>query len=407
MHHKQQGHASILFAMLIPLLFGVFALGSDGARAIQSKARIEDASEAAALALSARDDEHAMSDENKTIVQAYIEEYLPVEDSDVTILGIERLECDDMPECRQGSGRGDARYTQYSVRVSADQTPWFGGGSPEVEVPEVWRSQGGAKARKYQSNAVDIVFAADFSGSMASPWTGGSQPKYRDLIDILEKVTVELAPYNFDSQRYNSSVGVSGFNALTYRNELCAVNNLEKQGLLGVVDYSRTVARMWETKSCRPPSISNSAGFHDVPLTDDYSTFNRTVDRFTARGGTASYQAVMSGARLLDHGSNNRQILIVISDGQDNNLNHTNGLVNAGMCRDIISRLEGRPSANGRDVSARLAFIGFDFEPSMNPAMVRCVGEDNVFKAENTDELFEQIMFLIREEVGHLATRRD
>lgn len=406
MLHKQKGHASILFAMLIPLLFGVFALGSDGARAIQSKARIEDASEAAVLAVSARDDERAMSKENKAIVQAYIEEYMPDEGS-FSELDIERLECEDIPECRQGSSHGEARYTQYSVRVSADQTPWFGGGHPEVEVPEVWRAQGGARSRKFQSNAIDIVFAADFSGSMGSPWTGGNQPKYRDLIDILERVTVELSPYNFDSQRYNSSVGVSGFNALTYRNELCAVNNLEKQGLLGAVDYSSTVARMWETKTCRPPSISNPAGFRDVPLTDDFSAFNRTVGRFIAGGGTASYQAVMSGARLLERGKNNRKILIVISDGQDNKLIHTNGLVNAGMCREIISRLEGQPSANGRDVSARLAFIGFDFEPSMNPAMVHCVGEDNVFKAENSDELFEKIMFLIREEVGHLAKRRD
>lgn len=404
MHHKQKGHASIMFAMFIPLLFGVFALGSDGARAIQSKARIEDASEAAALAVSARDDEEAMSAENQAIVRTYIEEYLPDEDN-VTVLNIERLVCDDNPECRHGSGQGESRYTQYSVRVSANHTPWFGGGAPEIEVPEIWRSQGGSRARKYQSNSIDIVFAADFSGSMRTDWQGGSQKKYRDLIDILEMVTVELEPYNFESQHYNSMIGMSGFNVLTYRSAGCAVNNLEKQGLR--INYRQTVALMWEHKPCRPPSLVQPAGFNDVPLTDNFDTFNRVVGGFTAGGGTASYQAIMSGARLLDDGRNNRKILIVISDGQDNLVHHMSGLVNAGMCRDIVRRLEEKKSGNGRDVSAQMAFIGFDFDPSMNPAMVRCVGKDNVFKAENTEQLFEQIMLLIREEVGHLATRRD
>ncbi|MEZ8772114.1 TadE/TadG family type IV pilus assembly protein [Vibrio sp. 10N.247.310.17] len=37
---KQSGHAAMLFAMMIPALFGVFMLGSDGARALQTKARL-------------------------------------------------------------------------------------------------------------------------------------------------------------------------------------------------------------------------------------------------------------------------------------------------------------------------------------------------------------------------------
>lgn len=39
---QQSGHAAILFVMCIPVLFGVFTLASDGARALQSKARLED-----------------------------------------------------------------------------------------------------------------------------------------------------------------------------------------------------------------------------------------------------------------------------------------------------------------------------------------------------------------------------
>ncbi len=52
---KQSGHAAILFAICVPVLFGVFMLGSDGARALQTKARLEEAAEAAVLAVSAED----------------------------------------------------------------------------------------------------------------------------------------------------------------------------------------------------------------------------------------------------------------------------------------------------------------------------------------------------------------
>ena len=58
---KQSGHAAILFAMIIPGWFGLFTLASDGARAIQTKARIEDASEIAVLAIAAHNDDNKNS----------------------------------------------------------------------------------------------------------------------------------------------------------------------------------------------------------------------------------------------------------------------------------------------------------------------------------------------------------
>lgn len=54
--NKQEGHAAILFVMMVPVLFGVFVLGTDGARAMQDRARLDDALEAASLAIAAHND---------------------------------------------------------------------------------------------------------------------------------------------------------------------------------------------------------------------------------------------------------------------------------------------------------------------------------------------------------------
>ena len=200
---RQNGHASVLFALLVPLLFGVFILASDGARALQSKARIEDASEVAVLAVAARDDKTPMSGENVDLVERYISEYMP-DETGVKVLNIERLECDDMPQCVAESKQGKPRYTQYSVTAESDQLSWFSSSSKSVAMPKSWKTKGGSIARKFQDNSVDIMFAADFSGSMDSYWSGGALKKYQDLIRTLRDVTEELSKYNYQSQKYNS-----------------------------------------------------------------------------------------------------------------------------------------------------------------------------------------------------------
>ncbi|MHA7227976.1 TadE/TadG family type IV pilus assembly protein [Vibrio campbellii] len=96
---KQSGHVGMLFAMIIPILFGVFMLGSDGARALQTKARLEEAAEAAVLAVSAEDSE------NHTLAQNYIEHYVYDVDG-IENLKVQRLSCDEMPDCQAGLSKG-------------------------------------------------------------------------------------------------------------------------------------------------------------------------------------------------------------------------------------------------------------------------------------------------------------
>ncbi len=57
---------------------------------------------------------------------------------------------------------------------------------------------------------------------------------------------------------------------------------------------------------------------------------------------------------------------------------------------------------DGQTKKVNMAVIGFDYNPFGNPALVNCVGEDNVYKAENPQELYAQILSLIAEEIGRL-----
>ncbi|MBE4019913.1 hypothetical protein HJ130_13195 [Vibrio parahaemolyticus] len=69
--HRQSGHAAILFALFIPLLFGVFTLGTDGARAVQDKARLLEAVEVASLAVAGQ------GSDNADLAKNYLEYYFP------------------------------------------------------------------------------------------------------------------------------------------------------------------------------------------------------------------------------------------------------------------------------------------------------------------------------------------
>ncbi|GAL12454.1 protein TadG [Vibrio astriarenae] len=99
---KQNGHAAILFAMMIPVFFGLFTLGSDGARMMQSKARLGDAMEAASLAVTA----HASTDNsadgvNQTIAKNYIE-YYATDLKAIESVTVSRRDCDTASECVPG-----------------------------------------------------------------------------------------------------------------------------------------------------------------------------------------------------------------------------------------------------------------------------------------------------------------
>lgn len=120
---KQQGVAGIIFVMLLPILFGTLMLGVDGVRAMQLKARLDEAVDAATLALAAKGIGNNILD--KEIVDGYIREYIP-ENAKVSNITIEKKKCKDNPECLHRPA-GQKEYTTFLVNATGSIKGAFSG----------------------------------------------------------------------------------------------------------------------------------------------------------------------------------------------------------------------------------------------------------------------------------------
>lgn len=409
---KQSGHAALLFAMIIPGLFGIFTLATDGARALQTKARIEDASEIAVLAIAAHNDDNQDSQGagsgsrvNRQIATDYLNAYLR-DSTQLTGLKVKKYNCDQIAECRAGLARGEPRFFQYEIEVSSVQDTWFPGNDSIEGFGDTFSAKGAAVARKYQSEAVDIIFVSDYSGSMAWNWSGGRNRKYIDLRNIIQEVTNELQKFNDLNNTDNNTVGLTAFNFYTKtipsnRSRHCFMTQMVNQN--GRFNASKTVRNIFVEKNNRYcVNHGDSSRFQDLPLTDNYSSFNNSVRSFYPNHGTASFQGIIRGAQMLRKGRNPRRLLIVLSDGEDGDPSRHMQLVNAGMCSTIVNTLSGDLTPDGHKVKARLAVVGFDYDVNKNRALQKCVGAENVYKAQNRDDILNKILELITEEIGHL-----
>ncbi|MGR5166209.1 TadE/TadG family type IV pilus assembly protein [Vibrio astriarenae] len=522
---KQSGHAAILFAMMIPAFFGLFTLGSDGARMMQSKARLGDAMEAASLAVTA----HASTDNsangiNQTIANNYIE-YYAADLKEVNSVSVTRRDCDTATECVPGE---DMKFFQYDVTASVAFDSWFPGNEAIVGFGENFSVGAAGRARKYQSHAIDVVLAADFSGSMRERWDNNNsnrEVKYIELMEIVGLVATELENFNDIVEVGQNTIGFAPYDHLArirvgydspsgsfvfddycnnYDKRLrvpretagASHDSKEESGTLDSsglvlgrvnnvvfnsnqrVDYSSTINRIrtvtpfghstqkdakidgdiegfllpdsysyinnlhldMNSYDSGSPSFCNPdntyrAKFYSIGLTSDFESFIAETSRFrpdakSGRGFTASFQGFLEGSRILKSGVNERKLLILLSDGEDNSCcgftsidkensnseyvegtsfktianklirgTETDGL---GMCEEIRDHLKVIPSKSDTEAHVEMAVIGFDYDPDDHPALAECVGSDNVYRAQNKEEILAQILSLIAEEIGRL-----
>ncbi|MGF1698374.1 VWA domain-containing protein [Vibrio lamellibrachiae] len=429
---KQSGHAAILFAICVPVLFGVFMLGSDGARALQTKARLEEAAEAAVLAVSAEDSQ------NHRLAEDYIDHYLYDMDSLIDIK-VDKLSCDEISDCSEQAEQGGARYFEYRVAGKSQHQSWFPGQGLIVGFGDTFDVTGSSKARRYQSKPVDIIFVVDFSGSMNNKWSGGENTKFEDLKDIIEEVTEELGKFNQINTSQPHRVSITGYNRRTMNKNknnklIMRDQRITKYDPDGwdkddIFYPQKTINAQFEVKGAaqRIPSEDDTAEFYDIFYSSNFTNFINKVNGFKAHGGTAFLQGVIRAGQIITTlAENPRQLIIILSDGKDSDLyeEQVPKLIKRGMCSNIINMVNGGPvtadntdddisvvggisqgmkTPTGEQMNARMAVIGFDYDLDENENLKDCVGKENVYKAEDKDDILNQILSLITEEVGHLA----
>lgn len=447
-YRQQQGHAAILFALFIPILFGIFTLGTDGARAVQDKARLAEAVEVATLAASGSNTSLVTDNKRKELVLEYLRYYFPsaeIQEKDIDLNAVEKCEdqsgqptqnCDD-----KTSGE---RFYEYTVSVNISQPTWFPGNDAIIGFGDDYKVSGAAVARKYQSETLDVIYVADFSGSMSWEMKGTSQIKYQKLVEIIKEINVDLDEFNQelrDKMGENASqntVAFAGFNPYV---AIKSSNTKEKRfkcwiwrrsngsyykkyywgepnyfnscggaetKMMYPVDYidyqryspSQTVEEMFERGRVR--NLRGEHYFYSIPPTSNIKDdFNPAISEFLPDNGTASYQGIINGAQLAMKGKNSRRLIILLSDGMDSDTGTTTALVEQGMCTKIINTLKNEV-VDGKAVKPRLAMIGFDYPVEKNKALYRCMNGE-VTKADSYDEIKATIRGLILEEIGHLA----
>ncbi|PMN71898.1 pilus assembly protein [Enterovibrio norvegicus] len=430
---QQRGVATIVFVVAFPLLFSVFVLAIESTRYLQTHARIGDGVEIASLAIAANASKN--SNVNKSLAKGLIDGYAP--DGRITLsdINIVRRSCDEIygDDCGKPGvyDKDGLVFTEYKVSLSSEFESWYPKDDFALGYKETVAMTGSAVARKYQGFTIDVAFVADFSGSMKDPWNG--QAKYRGVINVIEDITEKLESFNesteqeLDGKRLLNRTAFIGYNLYTsngssYFSNVRYINNtnLSKQWWTNTprIAFASTIASPLNTGS---KSINgrvqgdNSSYFQTVDLTDDFPSFRSTINQFIPNHGTASYEGIIAAAKLLEHGENVRKLIIVLSDGEDsvNGQNtHDNTypgyaatqLYNGGLCSNIIADLEAL-EVDGRSVEAKIAVIGFDYDISANPGLQTCAGAENVQSANSYQEIYDNILELISEEVGHLYFR--
>ncbi|MEL0636575.1 pilus assembly protein [Marinomonas sp. TI.3.20] len=257
LNHKESGNAALIFVMMFPFLIGMFILGTDGARALQDKARLEDASEVATLTVAAQnsDDKGVQQATAKKIVQAYFP------NATVGKIDLTKLACEENSNCSTTTGQRFFEYRLTSVTISEDS--WlYSNDSSIASMGKSFDIKGSSIARKYQSQAVDVVLVSDFSGSMGNTWTGGST-KYKDLENIIVEIATELKKFNnLNTDGKVNKLAVVGFNSYTTDsssstreissnlicNDRCSLDNPGKQYLANKKDYRKNGVGL---KSCK------------------------------------------------------------------------------------------------------------------------------------------------------------
>ncbi|WP_418641439.1 TadE/TadG family type IV pilus assembly protein [Vibrio chaetopteri] len=180
---RQKGVAGIWLGFTLVPIMGFTFWAVEGTRYVQEYNRLGDANEAAAMAMTIQDNPASAEQLAKDYLQSY------VRDIDSMSVDFSRAFQE------QDKDAGQDEFVQYSVDTVTSHKSWF----TSTFIPSFGEqvSLGGkAVAKKYATylgdNNIDIVFVADFSGSMRSSWKGSQNTKIKDLQLAISEVSAKI-----------------------------------------------------------------------------------------------------------------------------------------------------------------------------------------------------------------------
>jgi tight adherence protein G len=150
-----------------------------------------------------------------------------------------------------------------------------------------------------------------------------------------------------------------------------------------------------------------------IELTSDRDKLKPFIDDMWPSGGTTSTVGVLKGAQVLAKGLNPRKVMIVISDGEDNDKTlrdafHKIPKSGKKLC-DVIRDEMPNHSVNTEQVEIYfISVVGSTSDITRAKYWeTHCTGEGNAFVANNYDDLMEKLTSIVSayEETGYFNNR--
>lgn len=417
----KRGAFAVSFVLLSGLLLSLAALGIEGTRYVLDRARLSDAMEQAALALSAEDNGVAGNARNQKLASDYFKAWMQHEKRVVT------------PVIKINNGvsstNGNLSWVEYRVSGQISEDSWFSSSLFPSFGKQVTVGGNGA-ARKYRSD-MDVVFAVDFSESMREGFVGDEN---RTKIDELKSVVMTLSTELFSFDKRNK-VGFVPFtwgiksldgkycyfpfvsntgkkvpdNVLQIMPDHVALDDFRR--VMSYIDYQATLNSIPKdvTDFLFPYSkvdsdapclnIANNAPY-TVPLTSSLNDIKK-INSMNIYGFTLISSGMIGGTQVLSKGTAAKKVLVIVSDGMDeprpeaaaNIVDISQKLMQMGLCNKIREALTTSSS------TGKIAFIGINYDPSSD--WKSCVGESNYFEPKTVDEFRNAMRRAVFEEVGH------
>ncbi len=454
---RQRGVAAIMFAIMLPVLFMFIALGVDGAHFLRATARVGDSVEVASLVLSAAGqmgDDDASKAARKELAENYMQALLPeINANDIKVEStIQVCETNNTSvACQTGqTGTQEPRFIQYQVNGTVTIKSLFPTFSKDLGFGKEVSPERMSLARQYIAESIDVVFVVDFSGSMNARWKKDdetSKIKLPELKDTVQKVAQTVENYTNPSEfDHKNTLSLVPFNYYTVDRKYdpsgsvineCTVTQLQfnredHEFKDEHIDFQKTMTELFNPKGCNGGDRREST-FFTIHSTQEADNINNPLgsgvnDGMKAGYKTASFEGIIRGAQILmdipDSKKNPRQLLVMLSDGMDstndNNIGINKRKVHADLldldvpfngysnyCKYIYETLNSQTSRVSKNVSARMAVIGFGdtYLNSNNKENLQdCFGDGNIFDANNVDEVYDKLIELIGESIGRLYT---
>ncbi|MGO3013680.1 MAG: pilus assembly protein TadG-related protein [Hafnia alvei] len=393
----RSGAFAISFVMMSGFLLSMAAFGLEGSRYITERARLSDAMEQAALALTAEDNGDG-AQRNYDLSSDYFRAYMR---HDVDVF---------KPKVIVKSGispnNQNLSYVEYRVSGQTLQDSWFSSGFFPSFDDQVVIGDNGA-ARKFRSN-MDVIFVTDFSGSMNEGFGGST--KLTELKRIVLKLSDELFSYNIDNKVGFVPFGWGGKEGANCDFPFVSNGPVPSDVLSGgnykalerYVNIAGSVAAIPNPvhdiqiplSAVNASTCLQQSSSWKVPLTSNPSEINQ-INNMTALGGTLVSSGVLLGVPYLASGTASRKVMVIVSDGTDDpgDISITPHLIQAGMCDKIRQVLSTDESVG------KISFIGIAYSPTVD--WKSCVGDKNFYLPQTISELEDDLRRAVFEEVGH------